>query len=54
MAAAQQLISKKPVDLDFVLGLPEVKYVPFLSIFTRTEFKDRSAFEDQNASTLEG
>jgi hypothetical protein len=40
MADVQQLISKKPVDLDFVLSLSEVKHIPFLSILARTEFED--------------
>jgi hypothetical protein len=40
MGAAQQLISKKQVDLDLVLSLPDVKRVPFLSILTRTGFED--------------
>jgi hypothetical protein len=54
MAAAQQLISKKPVDLNFVLNLPEVKPIPFPSVLTDTELEDRSTFRGQIAYILEG
>jgi hypothetical protein len=54
MAAAQQLVDRKPVDLDFVMTLPEAKCVPLLSILTQTDFEDLLTFRDQIASILEG
>jgi hypothetical protein len=54
MAAWQHLINKKPVDIDFVLSLQEVKRVHFPSILTHIEFEDRSTFRAQIVYILEG
>jgi hypothetical protein len=54
MAVTQQHICKMPIDLNFILSLPVVKRVPFLSIVTHTELEDRSTFLDQIVYILEG
>jgi hypothetical protein len=54
MAVAQQLVAKRLGNFDFVVNLTEAKSGPLLSILTRTDFEDRSAFRDQIASLPNG
>jgi hypothetical protein len=39
LAAAQQFMNKNPVDLDFVLSLPEMKHLPSSKVNSQSRTK---------------
>jgi hypothetical protein len=53
LAAAQQPVGTKPVNLDFLMTLPEAKRIPLLSILTPTDFDQRLTFRLQISYPLD-
>jgi hypothetical protein len=44
LAAPQQPVDTRPVNLDFLMTPPEAKPIPLLSILTPTDFDQRLTF----------